>query len=207
MVVAICKINNLTFYNLLNFLFITFYVLCLHIFFLCDKMLCMNCSGLIECQKSLVLLKGQIAQEKSASGYLFLCENVDALNEYSKAIANLFVCSNLCGKCDNCAMAENGSHPDILTYPKGNNFAVEDSLDIVENSVVKPMVANNKVFVIRQIDNGSIASQNKLLKVLETPPNNVVFLVFATDDSKVLQTIKSRLNTIFLDSIEKSKSV
>ncbi len=187
------------------FIFVDF-VLCLLIFLLYDIILCMNCSTLIDCQKSLILLKEQIANGNNASGYLFLCENAEELNEYAQAISNLFVCSSLCGECQNCIMAKNSNHPDILVYPKENNFSVEDAFNVVDNSVIKPMIASKKVFVLKQIDNGSVASQNKLLKVLETPPNNVIFLVFATDESKVLQTIKSRLNIIFLQSIGKSQS-
>jgi len=84
------------------------------------------------------------------------------------------------------------AHPDLKTYPSKEKLLVADSEDIVFESSVKPIFANKKVFIIRDIDKGMESAQNKLLKTLEEPENNVYFILTTSNINLVLPTIRSR---------------
>lgn len=99
---------------------------------------------------------------------------------------------------------ENGSDLDTKVYPKNaDKLLVSDSNEIVSESYVKPVNLPNKIFVLRNFDSSTEEAQNKLLKVLEEPPKNVFFLLSAQSEDKVLSTIKSRCDKIYINAFSK----
>ena len=91
---------------------------------------------------------------------------------------------------------------DIKFYPKNREkLLVSDSNEIVEETYIKPVNLENKIFIIKDIDNSTEQAQNKLLKVLEEPPKNVYFLISCRSSDKVLPTIKSRCDKIFVEKL------
>ena len=93
------------------------------------------------------------------------------------------------------------AHPDLKIYPAKDRLMVADSDNIVEESAVKPIFANKKVFIIKHIDNGLEQAQNKLLKTLEEPASNVFFILTTSNLHLVLPTIRSRCNKIELGKL------
>lgn len=92
---------------------------------------------------------------------------------------------------------EQGLDIDIKVYPKNNEkLLVADSNEIVAESFIKAVNLPYKVFIINNVDASTEEAQNKLLKILEEPPENVYFLLGATSEEKVLPTIKSRCDKI-----------
>ena len=92
---------------------------------------------------------------------------------------------------------------DIKVFPKNKEkLLVADSNEIVEETFVKPVNLENKIFIIKNIDNSTEQAQNKLLKVLEEPPKNVYFLISCASADKVLPTIKSRCDKIYVEKLE-----
>lgn len=101
-----------------------------------------------------------------------------------------------CGVCTGCRKAEAGSHPDIFTVdgtadPRA--YPVDVIRKIRSDAYVRPNEAPNKVFVLYGVQNMSEISQNALLKVLEEPPKNVLFLLTTTSAAALLPTIRSRV--------------
>lgn len=94
-----------------------------------------------------------------------------------------------------------GSHPDLKVYPTKDRLLVADSEEIVFESAVKPIFAGKKVFIIREIDKAMEQAQNKLLKTLEEPENNVYFILTTTNVDLVLPTIRSRCEKTFLGKL------
>lgn len=87
--------------------------------------------------------------------------------------------------------AEN--YADCLFFPaEGKKLTVEDAEKIREESSLCPIEGNIKVFVIGDFSEANVQTQNKLLKLLEEPPKNVVFLLGATSSFSVLTTVLSR---------------
>jgi len=92
---------------------------------------------------------------------------------------------------------EQGIDLDIKIYPKNNQkLLVADSNEIVNEAYIKPVNLPYKVFIINNFDQSTEEAQNKLLKVLEEPPQNVYFLLSAKSEERVLPTIRSRCDKI-----------
>ncbi len=86
---------------------------------------------------------------------------------------------------------------DCHFYPEeGKRFAVEDAEKIAEESVLQPVEGDIKLFVIGDFAEATVPAQNKLLKLLEEPPQGVKFLLGATKTYSVLPTVLSRVSKL-----------
>lgn len=101
-----------------------------------------------------------------------------------------------CGKCAGCVKALAGSHPDITVLDGEENpkiFPVDTIRDIRAGAWIQPNEAPHRVYVLLGAHHMSEAAQNALLKVLEEPPANVLFILTAENASALLPTIRSRV--------------
>ncbi len=125
-------------------------------------------------------------------------ENNDAILELALYIANAAVCDDVdspCGSCKNCHLAKAGTHPDITRIQTldGKKFlSVEQIRELRADAFVKPHSAQNRVFIIEDAARMNESGQNALLKVLEEPPKNVIFILLAPSKTVFLDTIISR---------------
>lgn len=100
-------------------------------------------------------------------------------------------------------LIESETFCDCLFFPEdGKKFMVEDAERITEESTLKPVEGQKKAFVISGFDFATPAAQNKLLKLLEEPPEGVVFLLGAQTEYPVLATVRSRVKTIEITPFE-----
>jgi hypothetical protein len=125
--------------------------------------------------------------------------------ELSAVLAKAAVCSGEggrpCGRCPECVRAAAGSHPDILTLDGDADpraFPVDAIRRIRSDAYVVPCEAARKVYVLRGVQNMAEVSQNALLKVLEEPPENVLFVLTATSAAALLPTVRSRVQVFSL---------
>lgn len=112
-----------------------------------------------------------------------------------------------CGKCNGCRLAKSHNHPDIvITAPEDNkkNIAVSQVRELKNETYIKPHMADKKVFIIDYADTLNEQSQNALLKVLEEPPGNTVFILIAESKASFLDTIISRCVVLTLSAPEQS---
>lgn len=124
-------------------------------------------------------------------------------------LANFLACAMVCGddnipcgKCNNCHMAQTRNHPDIkfLTPEKDKkNFAVDQIRELKNDAYIKPHQAKNKVFIIDPAQSLTPQCQNALLKVLEEPPENTLFILIAESKASLLDTIISRCVVLSLN--------
>lgn len=151
--------------------------------------------------------KMTLENKKLSQAYLFMCPDRLTNKNLLLELAKLLQCENKtgCGNCPSCIKIKAGTHPDVLVYPSSLNFMVEDASKIYNNVQVKPMLSNYKVFIINDFDLSTEQAQNKMLKILEEPPSNVIFLLSTTNQEKILKTILSRVQKITVDKITKSK--
>ena len=116
----------------------------------------------------------------------------------ARYIAKAFVCkegSLPCGNCRACHLADVGSHPDIewiAPEEKKKSVAVDKIRSLREMSYTAALSANGRVFIIEKADTMNAASQNSLLKVLEDPPSNVLFILISESSARLLETVVSR---------------
>lgn len=92
------------------------------------------------------------------------------------------------------------SFSDVKVYPaEGKKPAVSDADEIAADCALKPIEGDKKLYIFTDFDQASAMVQNKLLKVLEEPPQGVYFLLGATSLSPVLQTVRSRVKLLEIE--------
>ena len=133
----------------------------------------------------------EIKSGKPAHSYLFVSEDEFSAKELSRLTAQALLCSDLCGTCENCVKFKAG-HPDVKFFPTKDKLLVEESNFIASESFIKPIFADRKMFVIDDFDKSTEEAQNKLLKTLEEPNENMFYLLSTSNPDLVLPTIKSR---------------
>ncbi|MBQ0083686.1 MAG: DNA polymerase III subunit [Clostridiales bacterium] len=113
-------------------------------------------------------------------------------------IVNAAVCTGVnppCGECKECTVFAHDNHPDIIKIAPldgKKNIAVSQIRELKSSALVKPHMNGKKVFIIDPADFLNEQAQNALLKILEEPPQDVIFLLIAENASSLLDTINSR---------------
>jgi len=97
-----------------------------------------------------------------------------------------------CGTCDLCTAIAAGNALDVIEIDAASNTGVDNIRDLIERSRFAPVQARWKVYVVDECHMLSTAAFNALLKTLEEPPPQVVFVLATTDPQRVLPTILSR---------------
>jgi DNA polymerase-3 subunit delta' len=101
------------------------------------------------------------------------------------------------GTCDVCRRILRGVHPDVhLIVPEGENLLVEDVRAVREEASRSRHEARTAVFVLDEADRMTEAAANALLKVLEEPPSQVVFVLVARSAEALVGTVPSRARTL-----------
>lgn len=129
-----------------------------------------------------------------------LLEGTGAASHIAAELAQAAVCiseeDKPCGTCSGCVKALAGSHPDIMTVDgtaDSKAFSVDVIRRIRSDAYIRPNEAPCKVYMLLGVQSMSEISQNALLKVLEEPPANVLFLLTASAASALLPTVRSRV--------------
>lgn len=147
-------------------------------------------------------LQSEIIKGKNANTILLISKD----EEYSFEFARLLSCAIFNNgqwlENEHVIKMEANSHPDIKIYPTKNQLLVADSEDIVSESSIKPIYADKKVFIIRNIEKSMEAAQNKLLKTLEEPSKDAFFILTTTNLNLVLPTIRSRCSKTELSKLD-----
>ena len=130
----------------------------------------------------------------------------------AKYLAKAAVCENAdapCGNCKGCRLAEAGSHPDITVISPEQNkktISVAQIREMRNEAYIKAHMASRRVFIINRADQISEQSQNALLKVLEEPPAEVMFILITRARAALLTTVLSRCVVLTLSAPERSEA-
>ena len=155
---------------------------------------------LIKNTRAYKLLKAETAKNRLAHAYLVLLDDGRNLRAALKTFAKILfgVDEPLSPAQKRIAdLIEAESFSDCLFFPAPDKkFMVEDAEKIAEESALKAVEGEKKVFVVGDFAEATIAAQNKLLKLLEEPPQGVVFLLGATTAFPVLSTVLSRVEKL-----------
>lgn len=141
-------------------------------------------------------LKNAIVQNRIAHAYLFCGPRGTGKTSIAKIFAKTLNCTNSqdapCGVCENCKMAANGSHPDIIEIDAASNNGVDEVRNLIDKVKYAPMQGKYKIYIIDEVHMMTSGAFNALLKTIEEPPTHVIFIFATTEPNKVLPTIISR---------------
>jgi DNA polymerase-3 subunit gamma/tau len=98
-----------------------------------------------------------------------------------------------CGKCDNCLEIEKGNSLDIMEIDAASNRGIDDVRSLKENAYLSPIRLKKKIFIIDEVHMLTKEAFNALLKLIEEPPRDTLFILCTTDAQKVPETVLSRL--------------
>ena len=148
-------------------------------------------------QKAIVrTLENALKQNKMAHAYLFSGPRGTGKTSMAKLFAKALNCEegigHQCNKCTNCLGVNEGSHPDVYEIDAASNNGVDDVRQLIENINYAPIRGRYKVYIIDEVHMMTPSAFNALLKTLEEPPRNVIFILATTEPHKVLPTILSR---------------
>jgi len=110
-----------------------------------------------------------------------------------------------CGTCQNCIMALEGRHMDIVEMDGASSRKIDDIRDLIEQTKYRPATARYKIFIIDEVHMLTKEAFNALLKTLEEPPEYVKFILATTDPLKLPATILSRTQHFRFKSIATNK--
>lgn len=142
-------------------------------------------------------LSNAIKLNKVAHAYLFCGPRGTGKTSSARILAKSLNCINgptiePCGKCPSCVDITNSTPVDVIEIDAASNRSVEDAQNILEKIQYVPIHGKYKIYIIDEVHMLSTTAFNALLKTLEEPPENVVFILATTEAHKVLETIVSR---------------
>jgi len=112
-----------------------------------------------------------------------------------------------CEICDNCVMANEGRHIDIIEMDAASHRKIDDIRELIEQTKYHPASARFKIFIIDEVHMLTKEASNALLKTLEEPPSYVKFILATTDPLKLPVTVLSRTQHFRFKPIAKSAVV
>jgi DNA polymerase-3 subunit gamma/tau len=131
----------------------------------------------------------------------------------ARLIAKLVNCENVdyslgqdqpepCNQCANCRDIISGNHLDVIEIDAASKTGVDEIRTIIEGANYSPAQGSKKIYIIDEVHMLSRSAFNALLKTLEEPPENVIFILATTDVHKIPPTILSRCQRFALKNID-----
>ncbi|HEX2883150.1 MAG TPA: DNA polymerase III subunit gamma/tau, partial [Candidatus Limnocylindria bacterium] len=143
-------------------------------------------------------LRRAITGDRLAHAYLFVGPRGTGKTSTARILAKAINCTNLgadgepCDACPACTSIRDGRALDVIEIDAASHGAVEDARDLVMRALTSPSELRKRVYIIDEVHMLSTHAFNALLKLIEEPPDHVVFVLATTDTHKVPATIISR---------------
>ena len=142
-------------------------------------------------------LKTQVRTGRLSHAYLFIGTRGTGKTSCARILAKAVNCEhpvdgNPCNECDACRGIEDGSVLDVVELDAASNNGVDDVRMLRDEAIFSPTTVRKRVYIIDEVHMLSKPAFNALLKILEEPPQHLMFILATTELHKVLPTILSR---------------
>lgn len=154
------------------------------------------------------VLKNQIKNQATSHGYLFCGTHGTGKTSVAKIFSRAVNCLNPidgepCNKCKNCLEILEDRSVDVLELDAASNNGVDNIRELKSMGVYPPTNLKKKVYIIDEAHMLSNSAFNALLKILEEPPEHLIFILATTDPDKLPDTVKSRVQRFDFHTISK----
>jgi len=152
------------------------------------------------------ILKEELKQGKISHAYIFSGPKGSGKTTLARIFAKGLNCvegptDKPCLKCANCVAIANGTSLDVIEIDAASNRGIDEIRDLKEKVQYVPVSSKYKVYIIDEAHMLTPQAFNALLKTLEEPPQNVVFILATTEPDKIPQTIASRCERFYFKPI------
>ena len=142
-------------------------------------------------------LANAIQMDRISHAYLFTGPRGTGKTSTARIFAKSLNCEkgptiSPCSECENCKNITNSIPIDVIEIDAASNRSVNDADEIIQKVALAPVQSRYKIYIIDEVHMLTNQAFNALLKTLEEPPKNVIFILATTEVHKVLDTIKSR---------------
>lgn len=142
-------------------------------------------------------LTSALKKNRIAHAFLFTGSRGVGKTTIARILAKALVCKEIkdfdpCNFCHNCKSIDNFSSLDVIEIDGASHTSVDDIRDLRESARFKPACAKYKIFIIDEVHMLSMSAFNALLKILEEPPEHIIFIFATTESHKIPKTILSR---------------
>ena len=142
-------------------------------------------------------LKRQVETDRLSHAYLFVGTRGTGKTTCAKILSRAINCErpvngNPCNKCPSCLGIESGSILDVAELDAASNNSVDNVRALRDEAVYSPASVKKRVYIIDEVHMLSTSAFNALLKIMEEPPEHLVFILATTELHKVPATILSR---------------
>ena len=143
------------------------------------------------------VLKYEVKNDRCSHAYLFCGSRGTGKTTCAKLLAKAVNClspedGNPCGVCEACRAIETETATDVVEMDAASNTGVDYIRDIREAVMYAPSMLKNRVYIIDEVHMLTQSAFNALLKTLEEPPSQVIFILATTEQQKIPATILSR---------------
>ena len=142
-------------------------------------------------------LRRQVSEGRTSHAYLFTGTRGTGKTTCAKILAKAVNCEapregDPCGKCPSCVGIDSGGFLDVLELDAASNNGVDQVRALRDEAVYSPANVRKRVYIVDEVHMLSTAAFNALLKILEEPPEHLMFILATTELHKVPATILSR---------------
>jgi len=139
----------------------------------------------------------QLVNDRLSHAYLFVGTRGTGKTTCAKILSRAVNCispvdGEPCNKCNSCIGIEDGSILDVLELDAASNNSVDNVRALRDEAIYSPASVNKRVYIVDEVHMLSISAFNALLKILEEPPEHILFILATTELHKVPATIQGR---------------